>query len=150
MPSAAIIRVQIESTLAQRVPAALTLKIKQKPEVFATTKSGKKKRKFAKALKDAIWLYLAGAGLLALTLFLGYVTFRPGAILGRSLTFDEVAGTYVSEQHPGLKIILGTDGTWGVEDQSQGGDLRIDGLVYSIKGRKIVCDEAFAHFGDGH
>jgi hypothetical protein len=113
---------------------------KGKPKVFAKTKSGKKKRKFAKALKDAIWLYLAGAGLLALTLFLGYVTFRPGAILGRSLTFDEVAGTYVSEQHPGLKIILGTDGTWGVEDQSQGGDLHIDGLVYSIKGRKIVCD----------
>ncbi|HEV3301551.1 MAG TPA: hypothetical protein VG055_18000 [Planctomycetaceae bacterium] len=113
---------------------------KEKPKVFAKTKSGKKKRKLAKALKDAIWLYLAGAGLLALTLFIGYVTFRPGAILGRSLTFDEVAGTYVSEQHPGLKIILGTDGTWGVEDQSQGGDLRIDGLVYSIKGRKIVCD----------
>src|SRR5271170_3129596 len=36
MPSAATIRVQIESTLAQRVPAALTLKIKQAPEVFAS------------------------------------------------------------------------------------------------------------------
>jgi hypothetical protein len=36
MPSAAAIRVQIESTLAQRVPAALTLKIKQAPEVFAS------------------------------------------------------------------------------------------------------------------
>ncbi|HEV8069293.1 MAG TPA: hypothetical protein VGP76_16250 [Planctomycetaceae bacterium] len=113
---------------------------KGKPKVFAKTKSGKKKRKLAKALKDAIWLYLGGAGLLALTVFLVYVTFRPGAIFGRSLTFDEVAGTYVSEVHPGLKIILGTDGTWGVEDQSQGGDFRIDGLVYSIKGRKIICD----------
>jgi hypothetical protein len=112
---------------------------KGKPKVFAKTKS-RKKRKLSKALKDAIWLYLGGAGLLALTLFIGYVTFRPGAILGRSLTFDEVAGTYVSEQHPGLKIILGTDGTWGLEDQSRGGDLRIDGLVYSMKGRKIVCD----------
>ena len=36
MPSATAIRVQIESTLAQRVPAALTLKIKQAPEVFAS------------------------------------------------------------------------------------------------------------------
>src|SRR5271156_805989 len=36
MPSAAAIRVQIESTLAQRVPAALTLKIKQTPDVFAS------------------------------------------------------------------------------------------------------------------
>jgi recA bacterial DNA recombination protein len=36
MPSAAAIRVQIESTLAQRVPAALTLKIKQAPEVFSS------------------------------------------------------------------------------------------------------------------
>jgi len=36
MPSASAIRVQIESTLAQRVPAALTLKIKQAPEVFAS------------------------------------------------------------------------------------------------------------------
>jgi hypothetical protein len=113
---------------------------KGKPKVFAKTKSGKKKRKLAKALKDEIWLYLAGAGLLALTLFLVYVMFRPGAIFGRSLTFDEVAGTYVSEVHPGLKIIFGTDGTWGVEDQSQGADLRVDGLVYSIKGRKIICD----------
>jgi hypothetical protein len=113
---------------------------KAKPKVFANTKSGKKKRKSAKAFKDAIWLYLAGAVLLALALFVGYVTLRPGAIFGRSLTFEEVAGTYVSEVHPGLKIILGTDGTWGVEDQSQGADLRIDGLVYSVKGRKIICD----------
>src|ERR1700744_1199701 len=36
MGSAAAIRVQIENTLAQRVPAALTLKIKQAPELFAT------------------------------------------------------------------------------------------------------------------
>ena len=36
MASAAKIRVQIEATLAQRVPAALTLKIKQAPELFAT------------------------------------------------------------------------------------------------------------------
>jgi len=36
MHSAAAIRVQIESTLAQRVPAALTLKIKQASEVFAS------------------------------------------------------------------------------------------------------------------
>lgn len=36
MPSASAIRVQIESTLAQRAPAALTLKIKQAPEVFAS------------------------------------------------------------------------------------------------------------------
>jgi hypothetical protein len=113
---------------------------KGKPKVFAKTKSGKKKRKLAKALKDEFCLYLGGAGLLALTLFLVYVTFRPGAIFGRSLTFDEVAGTYVSDVHPGLKIILGTDGTWGVENQNQGGDFRIDGLVYSIKGRKILCD----------
>ena len=35
-PSAAGIGVQMESTLAQRVPAALTLKIKQTPEVFAS------------------------------------------------------------------------------------------------------------------
>jgi hypothetical protein len=34
--SATAIRIQIESTLAQRVPAALTLKIKQAPEVFAS------------------------------------------------------------------------------------------------------------------
>jgi RecA/RadA recombinase len=36
MPSAAAIRLQIESTLANRVPAALTLKIKQPPELFTT------------------------------------------------------------------------------------------------------------------
>ena len=36
MAAAHAIRVQIEATLAQRVPAALTLKIKQAPELFAT------------------------------------------------------------------------------------------------------------------
>jgi hypothetical protein len=37
MSSAAAIRVQVETTLAQRVPAALTLKIKQAPELFSTS-----------------------------------------------------------------------------------------------------------------
>jgi hypothetical protein len=36
MGSAAAIRIEVESKLAQRVPAALTLKIKQAPEVFPT------------------------------------------------------------------------------------------------------------------
>ena len=36
MGSAAAIRVQVEATLARRVPAALTLKIKQAPELFST------------------------------------------------------------------------------------------------------------------
>ena len=36
MPSTAAIRLQIETKLANRVPAALTLKIKQNPELFAT------------------------------------------------------------------------------------------------------------------
>jgi hypothetical protein len=36
MPSAAAIRLQVESTLAKRVSAALTLKIKQAPELFST------------------------------------------------------------------------------------------------------------------
>jgi RecA/RadA recombinase len=36
MGAAAAIRIQVEATLAQRVPAALTLKIKQTPELFAT------------------------------------------------------------------------------------------------------------------
>jgi hypothetical protein len=36
MTSSAAIRLQIETTLAKRVPAALTLKIKQAPELFAT------------------------------------------------------------------------------------------------------------------
>ena len=36
MPSPAAIRVQIETTLAHQVPAALTLKIKQAPELFPT------------------------------------------------------------------------------------------------------------------
>ncbi len=36
MGSAAAIRVQVETKLAQRVPAALTLKIKQAPELFST------------------------------------------------------------------------------------------------------------------
>ena len=36
MPSTAAIRLQIEATLANRVPAALSLKIKQAPEVFPT------------------------------------------------------------------------------------------------------------------
>lgn len=36
MSSAAAIRVEIEARLAQRVPAALTLKIKQAPELFTT------------------------------------------------------------------------------------------------------------------
>ena len=36
MPASAALRLQIETTLAIRVPAALTLKIKQAPELFAT------------------------------------------------------------------------------------------------------------------
>ena len=36
MGAAATIRIQVEATLAQRVPAALTLKIKQAPELFLT------------------------------------------------------------------------------------------------------------------
>lgn len=36
MPASAALRLQIETTLANRVPAALTLKIKQAPELFAT------------------------------------------------------------------------------------------------------------------
>jgi hypothetical protein len=36
MPSTTAIRLQIETTLANRVPAALTLKIKQAPELFPT------------------------------------------------------------------------------------------------------------------
>lgn len=36
MGSAAAIRVQVETTLARRVPAALTLKVKQAPELFST------------------------------------------------------------------------------------------------------------------
>jgi len=36
MASAASLRLQIETTLANRVPAALTLKIKEAPELFAT------------------------------------------------------------------------------------------------------------------
>jgi hypothetical protein len=36
MGTSAAIRVQVEATLAQRVPAALTLKIKQAPELFST------------------------------------------------------------------------------------------------------------------
>lgn len=36
MSTAAAIRLQVETTLARRVPAALTLKIKQAPELFAT------------------------------------------------------------------------------------------------------------------
>jgi recA bacterial DNA recombination protein len=36
MHSAAAIRVQVETTLARRVPAALTLNIKQAPELFST------------------------------------------------------------------------------------------------------------------
>src|ERR1700761_9498191 len=36
MPSTAAIRLQVETALANRVPAALTLKIKQAPELFST------------------------------------------------------------------------------------------------------------------
>jgi hypothetical protein len=36
MPSSSAVRLQIETKLANRVPAALTLKIKQTPELFAT------------------------------------------------------------------------------------------------------------------
>ena len=36
MESAAAIRIQVEATLARRVPAALSLKIKQAPELFST------------------------------------------------------------------------------------------------------------------
>jgi hypothetical protein len=36
MPSAAAIRLQVETMLARRAPAALTLKIKQAPELFST------------------------------------------------------------------------------------------------------------------
>jgi RecA/RadA recombinase len=36
MSAAAAIRLQVETTLAKRVPAALTLKIKQAPELFST------------------------------------------------------------------------------------------------------------------
>jgi hypothetical protein len=112
----------------------------QTPEVLANKKSRKKRKNRIRLPADAIWLYLGGAGLLALVVFAAAVVFRPGAMFGRSLTPAEVAGTYVSEQRPGLKITLRPDGTWGIEDQSQGGDVRFDGLVYSIKGRKILCD----------
>jgi hypothetical protein len=110
---------------------------KRKPKELA---NGKKRKNWAGFPADAIWFYLGGAGLLALVIFAAAVIFRPGAVFGRSLTPAEVAGTYVSEQQPGLKITLCADGTWGIEDQSQGGDFRIDGLVYSIKGRTILCD----------
>lgn len=40
MLCAATVRLQVESTLAKRVPAALTLKIKQPPELFPTGISG--------------------------------------------------------------------------------------------------------------
>ena len=36
MPASAAIRLQVETALAKRVPAALTLKIKQAPELFST------------------------------------------------------------------------------------------------------------------
>src|SRR5690349_17244537 len=39
MPTAAALRVEIEAKLAQRVPAALTLKIRQAPELFVTGKA---------------------------------------------------------------------------------------------------------------
>jgi RecA/RadA recombinase len=40
MSAAAAIRIQVESALAKRVPAALTLKIKQAPELFSTGIAG--------------------------------------------------------------------------------------------------------------
>jgi hypothetical protein len=40
MPSTAAIRLQIETTLAERVPAALSLKIKQAPELTILAKAG--------------------------------------------------------------------------------------------------------------
>ncbi len=40
MSAAAAIRLQVETTLAKRVPAALTLKIKQAPELFSTGIAG--------------------------------------------------------------------------------------------------------------
>jgi hypothetical protein len=89
---------------------------------------------------DEIWLYLGGAGLFALFLFVCFVVFRPGAILGRSLTPEEVAGTYVSEINPKLKITFLPDKTWGFDEETEGGHVQIDGMVYSIKGRKIICD----------
>jgi hypothetical protein len=112
----------------------------QTPKELATKKSRKKRRNRTKLSADALWLYLGAGGILVLLIIVAAVIFRPGAMFGRSLTPAEVAGTYVSEQQPGLKITLRPDGTWGIEDHSQGGDVRIDGLVYSIKGRKILCD----------
>jgi hypothetical protein len=103
-------------------------------------KSRKRKRKRAALSSDAIWLYLAGAVLLALVVFVVAVTVRPGAIFGRSLTPQEIAGTYVSEDQPGLRLTFVADGTWEIDDANQGFHFGSGGLVYSIKGRKIICD----------
>jgi hypothetical protein len=67
---------------------------------------------------------------LVVVVFAAAAIFHQGAVFGRSLTPAEVAGTYVSDRHPALKITLCPDGTWGVEDQSQSGDLRIDRRSY--------------------
>jgi hypothetical protein len=103
-------------------------------------KSRKRKRKRAALSADTLWLYLAGAVLLALVVFVIAVTVRPGAIFGRSLTPAEIAGTYVSEDHPGLRLTFVADGTWEIDDANQGFHFGFGGLVYSIKGRKIICD----------
>jgi hypothetical protein len=109
---------------------------KHKPGEHA--KDGKRRKK--RFSSEAIWLYLGSTGLLALVLFVLFTIFRPGAMFGRSLTPEEVAGAYVSERQPGLKLTFLADGTWGIDDQSAGGHLQVDGLVYSVKGRKLLCD----------
>ncbi len=99
----------------------------------------RRKKRFAPSI-DALWLYLAGAVLLAIVGFVGWMTTRPGAIFGRSLRPDEIAGTYVSEENPKLILTFLADGTWEMYDGRQWIPNWIPGLVYSIEGRKIICD----------
>jgi hypothetical protein len=113
---------------------------KRNPEQVLKTQPRKRRSKSAALSRDAIWLYLAGAVLLALVAFVVIVIARPGTMFGRSLTPEEIAGTYVSENNPGLRLTFAADGTWEMDDVSQWVPISIGGLVYAIKGRKIICD----------
>jgi hypothetical protein len=93
----------------------------------------KKKRRRSAAIKPSTWRYTGGVLLVLLMLvFLRFVVF------GNRLTMDEIAGTYICDKNPGIKVTLYADGTCAVEDSRQGVDLNVGGIEYAIDGRKIA------------
>jgi len=85
----------------------------------------KKRKRKRRASNPQIWLACGGGAFL---LVLVFVFFR-FVLFGRSLTLDDVAGTYVSKKDPGQTITLGADGSCAIGSEGHGGSMHIGGFV---------------------